>query len=48
MTSFGAERLVGNFRRRLGATPHLWGFIGIVYAFVALFALVVVLDVTHH
>jgi hypothetical protein len=34
-------------QRQLRATPHLWGLIALVYAYLALFALVVVLAVTH-
>jgi hypothetical protein len=34
-------------KSRLQATPHLWGFIAIVYAYLTLFAVVVVLAVVH-
>jgi hypothetical protein len=46
-TSFAAGSRVANLQSRVEATPHLWGLIGIVYACLALFALVVVLDVAH-
>jgi hypothetical protein len=44
----GARDHVSSIVSRLEATPRLWGFIAILYAFVAVFALVVVLNVAHH
>lgn len=45
--SLGAADRVSRIGSRLEATPHLWGLIAILYAFVAVFALVVVLNLAH-
>jgi hypothetical protein len=45
--SLGAADRVSSIGSRLEATPHLWGLIAILYGFVAVFALVVVLNVAH-
>jgi hypothetical protein len=41
------EGHVASIQSRLEATPHLWGLIGIVYAYLALFAVAIVLTVAH-
>ena len=45
-TLFARDR-VASMLGRLHATPHMWRLIALVYAYLALFALVVVLAVAH-
>jgi hypothetical protein len=45
--SLAVEDRVSSIGSRLEATPHLWGLIAILYAFVAVFALVLAFNVAY-
>ena len=42
---FSSRRLVDRMHERLNDTPHIWGLIAVIFAYLALFSLVVVLTV---